>query len=378
MPDRVRPTEIGDDTGHSHNGVSVVANGKEIYAEEHTLKEDTSRNLTLRAEKRRSRRSRKTRYRKPRFSNRKNKLGRLMPSVQGRVDEHVAVLERIAKILPLRGNDVTIHVEVGQFDVRKMKEPDVSGEDYQHGILEDYLNVREYVLVRDKHTCQCCRGKSKDKKLETHHITFKSKGGPDTPDNLVTLCHTCHDGFHNGKIKLPKKIKPGMKFAAPTQMNVMRPRVLEDIQKAFPKANVVECYGYETKAVRFEHGIAKSHVNDALCCMGRPEVERSGVIYKTAKKRTNNRQLHKCKFVKGKVNYRKPNQAPREIFGFRLWDVVSWNGVRCFVAGRRSDGRFRLVDFEGNTLSGQTSYKKLRLLDHSNSILIERRIAGND
>ena len=377
-PGQVQPLEIGDDTGHSRNGISVVANGREIYAEEHTLKSDTSKNLTSRAEKRRSRRSRKTRYRKPRFNNRKNKRGRLMPSVQGRVDEHVAVLKRIVKILPVYDNDVTMHVEVGQFDIRKMKDPGVSGKDYQHGQLEGYLNAREYVLARDKHTCQCCHGKSKDRKMETHHIIFRSKGGSDAPDNLITLCHTCHDGFHNGTIELPKKIKPGMKFSAPTQMNVMRPRILADIQVAFPDAHIVECFGYETKAVRFENDIPKSHINDALCCMGNPHIERSGVVYMTAKKRSNNRQLHKCKFEKGKRNYRKPNQAPREVHGFRLWDVVIWEGRRCFVAGRRSDGRFRLVDFEGKTLAGQMPYKKLKQLEHSNSLLIERRIARND
>ena len=377
-PEQIQPLVIGDDTGYSHNGISVIANGKEIYAEEHRLKNDTSKNLTSRSEKRRSRRSRKTRYRKPRFSNRKNKKGCLMPSVQGRVDEHIQVLKRIAKFLPIEDNDVTFYIEVGQFDVRKMKDPGVSGEDYQHGPLEDYYNTREYVLARDKYTCQCCKGKSKDKKLETHHIVFRSQGGSDAPDNLVTLCHTCHSGFHDGLIKLPAKIKPGMRFAAPTQMNVMRSRILSAVQAAFPSVHVIERFGYETKMVRFEHNVSKSHVNDALCCTGNPDVKRCGVVFLSAKKRRHNRQLHKCRFEKGHVNYRKPNQAAREVFGFRLWDVVTWNGVRCFVAGRRSDGRFRLVDFDGNTLAGQVSCKKLRLLERSNGSIIERRIAGND
>ena len=375
-PNKIQSLKIGDDTGHTHNGISIIANGKEIYAEEHTLKNDTSKNLTSRAEKRHSRRSRKTRYRKPRFLNRKNKKGRLMPSVQGRVDEHVQVLERIAKFLPLRDNDVTFYIEVGQFDMRKMKDPDVSGEDYQHGPLENYYNVREYVLARDKHICQCCKGKSKDAKLETHHIIFRSHGGSDSPDNLVTLCHTCHSGFHDGLIELPKRIKPGMKFSAPTQMNVMRPRILSAVQTAFPSARVVERFGYETKLVRFEHDIPKTHVNDALCCTGSPDVVRCDVIFMTAKKRRHNRQLHKCKFERGHSNYRKPNQVAREVFGFRLWDVVSWDGVRCFVAGRRSDGRFKLVDFDGNTLAGQLSCKKLYRLEYSNGFLIERRDTG--
>ena len=45
-------------------------------------------------------------------------------------------------------------------------------------------------------------GKSKDKKLEVHHIIFKSNGGSDEPEILITLCKTCHDNLHDGNIKL--------------------------------------------------------------------------------------------------------------------------------------------------------------------------------
>ena len=34
--------------------------------------------------------------------------------------------------------------------------------EYQEGEQLDFWNVREYVLFRDGHTCQCCKGKSKD------------------------------------------------------------------------------------------------------------------------------------------------------------------------------------------------------------------------
>jgi 5-methylcytosine-specific restriction endonuclease McrA len=35
-----------------------------------------------------------------------------------------------------------------------------------------------------------------------HHIIFKSQGGHDTPENLITLCRDCHDNAHGkGKSK---------------------------------------------------------------------------------------------------------------------------------------------------------------------------------
>lgn len=32
--------------------------------------------------------------------------------------------------------------------------------------------------------------------LHLHHVIRRSQGGPDTPENLVTLCAVCHDWVH--------------------------------------------------------------------------------------------------------------------------------------------------------------------------------------
>ena len=53
--------------------------------------------------------------------------------------------------------------------------------------------------------------KSGDKILNVHHIESRKTGG-NAPNNLITLCETCHTDYHKGEIKLPKKIKRGMKF----------------------------------------------------------------------------------------------------------------------------------------------------------------------
>ena len=55
----------------------------------------------------------------------------------------------------------------------------------------DVLRVR--VLDRDGWRCQLC-GSSLE--LQVHHLTFRSRLGSDTIDNLITLCTTCHREQH--------------------------------------------------------------------------------------------------------------------------------------------------------------------------------------
>ena len=80
---------------------------------------------------------------------------------------------------------------------------------------KDYL----LTLFRDGHKCQHCKGKSKDNILNVHHIESRQIGG-DSPSNLVTLCNTCHDDYHKGKIDL--KIKKGEPYRDATFMGIMR------------------------------------------------------------------------------------------------------------------------------------------------------------
>ena len=72
-----------------------------------------------------------------------------------------------------------------------MINPDVQGVDYQHGQTYGFYNVRYFVFARDNYTCQCCK-KSKNKILQTHHIIYRSNGGSNRADNLITVCTDCH------------------------------------------------------------------------------------------------------------------------------------------------------------------------------------------
>lgn len=87
------------------------------------------------------------------------------------------------------------------------------GTDYQQGAQLGFWNVREYVLFRGDHTCQCCKGKSHDKILNVHHIESRKTGG-DSPDNLITLCEYCHKQYHLGKGKTAFVSKTSVKVFA--------------------------------------------------------------------------------------------------------------------------------------------------------------------
>lgn len=75
--------------------------------------------------------------------------------------------------------------------------------------------------------------------------------------------------------------------------------------------------------------------------------------------RRHNRQIHKMKILKG--GKKKNNQAPFEVFGFRLFDKVLYNNKIFFVYGRRKSGSFNIRDFNGEN-SKDVSRKKFKLI----------------
>ena len=356
---------LGVDAGSKHIGISATTETKVLYEADVELRNDIVKLLSTRREQRRSRRNRKTRHRKARFDNRRRFEGWLAPSVQNKIDTHLRVVKDVYKMLPIS----KIVVEVASFDIQKIKNPYISGDEYQQGEQLNFWNVREYVLFRDGHTCQCCKGKSKDKILNVHHIESRKTGG-DAPNNLITLCETCHKGYHSGMIKLPKTIRRGMVFRDAAFMGIMRWAFYNRLKEIYP--NVSLTYGYITKNTRIENSLSKEHYVDARCISGNPAVVSEGVVFFQKKVRCHNRQIHKCTINKGGM--RKLNQAPHIIKGFRLFDAVLIKGKNWYIHGRRTKGSFVLKDLSNNTL--EIAPSKFRLLNHQQSILVERRIAG--
>ena len=366
----VQEVSLGVDAGSKHIGLSATTEKEVLFEADVQLRNDIVDLLSTRRELRQTRRGRKTRYRQARFNNRVSakKEGWLAPSVKHKVQTHLDVVEKVCKILPVS----KIVVEVASFDIQKIKNPNIKGEEYQHGEIEGFWNVREYVLWRDGYICQCCKGKSKDKILNVHHIESRKVGG-DAPNNLITLCETCHTGYHKGELELPKKIKRGMKFNDATFMGVMRWAFYNKLKENHP--NVSLTYGYKTKSIRIENNLSKEHYIDARCISGNPQSQSSGEIFYISKKRCHNRQLHKANPSKGGV--RKANQAPYIVKGFRLWDKVKYNNQECFVTGRRQTGMMTIKTFDGEMIKDGIIYKKLILLETGKHYITERRVSNS-
>lgn len=365
----VQEVVLGVDAGSKTIGVSASTETKELYSAEVMLRNDIVDLLSTRREFRRARRNRKTRYRKTRFLNRvksKNK-GWLAPSVENKIGTHFTTVKNVMKILPVS----EVIVETASFNIQKIKDPEIIGVEYQQGDQLGFWNVREYVLWRDDHKCQCCKGKSKDKILNVHHIESRKTGG-DAPNNLVTLCEYCHMQYHKGKIELPKTIKRGASYRDAAFMGIMRWAFYNRLKDELD-IPVRMTYGYITKNTRIQNGLPKEHRVDALCISGHPQAERLDCYYLQKKVRCHNRQLHKATINKG--GYRKNNQAPKYVFEYRLFDKVLVDGKECFVFGRRTSGSFDVRRIDGEKISAGISYKKLQLLEKCRTILTERRTA---
>lgn len=353
---------LGVDAGSKTIGLSATTDEDELYASNVILRNDIVKLLSDRRELRRSRRGRKRRYRQARFDNRvksKNK-GWLAPSILNKIDTHLKVIENVYKILPI----TKLVIEVASFDIQKIKNPNISGGGYQQGEQLGFWNVREYVLWRDNYECQCCHGKSKDNVLNVHHIESRKTGG-NAPNNLITLCETCHEAYHKGEIKL--NVQRGKSFRDATFMGIMRLALYNKLQELYP--NVTLTYGYITKNTRIRHNLPKEHYIDARCISGNPQVKPLGYVFYQRKIRCHNRQTHKLTINKGGV--RKKNQSPKYVFGYQLFDKVSLpNGKVGFIYGRRLRGCFDIRDIFGNRVK-EITYKKIKLVKSRENIIKE-------
>ena len=260
---------------------------------------------------------------------------------------------------------------MASFDIQKIKNPEIEGEQYQQGEQSGFWNVREYVLFRDGHKCRHCFGKTRNKVLTVHHIESRQTGG-DAPNNLITLCVTCHDAHHKGEIEL--KVKRGQSFRDAAFMGIMRWSLYERLKAQY--ADVSLTYGYMTKAARIKAGLPKGHANDAFCILGNMDARRSELLYVQRFVRKNNRSLHKANLLKG--GRRKANKAPRLVLGFRLFDKVKFENQERFIFGRRASGYFLLGRVDGTKVHASANHKKLLLLEAGRTLLTqsEKRPGG--
>ena len=364
----VQPVSLGIDAGSKRIGVSATTKTTVLYEADVELRDDIVKLLATRRQMRFFRRSRKTRYRPKRFDNRRRGKGWFAPSIRQKINTHLVTVARVCEILPV----TQIIVETASFDIQKIKNPKIQGVEYQRGEQTDFWNVREYVLFRDGHVCQCCKGKKKDPILNVHHIESRKSGG-DAPNNLITLCETCHKGYHNGTIKLPKRIKRGMKFKDAAFMGIMRWTFYNTLKEKYePDIPVSMTYGYLTKNTRIQHNLPKEHYIDARCISGNPDAKSDGVYYYQKKIRCHNRQIHKFNTLRKGV--RKLNQSEYLVKGYRIFDKVRYQGKEYFVFGRRKTGFFDIRTLSGEKANnGSLSIKKIAFVDTRKNYITERR-----
>jgi len=349
---------LGIDAGTKHIGICAATKKKVLVEAELQLRTDIKKLLQTKRENRRFRRFRKTRYRKCRFLNRKRKNKWLAPSVEHKVSSHLKIVDFIYKILPI----TNITIEVAQFDIQKIKNPNITKEEYQKGEQLNFFNVREYVLFRDKHTCQLC--KKKNQILNVHHIESR-KTASNAPDNLITLCKDCHKKVHSENLTHLFKKKESFKDAS--QITTIRWYVFNALKEKY--SNVKLTYGYITKNTRIKNRLEKSHRVDARCII--KAIEEPLCYYQIKQVRSNNRKLHKSNILKGGI--RKKNTAPREVKGFGLFDKVVYNSNVAFIYGRRSSGYFKIATLDGNAIHNSINYKKLKLLERAKTFLTIKR-----
>ena len=220
---------------------------------------------------RRGRRGR-IRNRQPRFDNRTRPAGWLPPSINTRLANTETWIRRLRELFPV----TFVRVEVARFDTQLMADAEVHGRQYQQGDLLGW-QLRSYVFHRDGGRCVYC-GNARAERYELEHIVPRSHGGSDRASNLAVSCRDCNVRKGNQPIEQFLADSPARLAAiwrvqrAPladaSQMNIIVPALLGIIEEL--GLAVGEHDAYTTSWTRRRIGVAKTHVNDALC-IGAPD-----------------------------------------------------------------------------------------------------------
>lgn len=260
-------------------------------------------------------------YRKPRFLNRKKKQGWLPPSIQRKYDVHLKLIMVLKEMLPITNRDLVI--EVGSFDIQKIMNPDIQPSDYQQGDMHQQQNMRNYLMAREKGTCQFCKKAiQKGQRIEIHHCRERKDGGTNRAANLALLHEQCHEKLHREGYKLSAP----RQFKAETFMSIIHRKFAEDI----PKAEIT--YGYITQANRNKLGLEKTHCNDAFVIAGGTNQKRTKPILITQKRRNNRAiQLNRKGF---KPSIRKQRYA------IQPKDLVWIDNKKYIVSGIQNKGAY--------------------------------------
>jgi hypothetical protein len=314
---QIQEVALGIDSGYENIGFSAVSEKKELISGTVKLDRKTSERLIERRMYRRGRRNRLW-YRKPRFLNRAKSKGWLPPSVQRRYDTHLNIINRLKKILPIS----EVVIEVANFDIQKIMNPEISGKEYQQGNLYEYQNMRSYLMSREKGKCQLCGKDFKGQPSHIHHCKQQSESGSNRPENLAILHKACHEKLHKKGLKLPKpkSYKPN------TFMSIIHKRFYQD------SIGVRITYGHVTFVNRNNLGLEKSHSTDAFV-IAQGSIQERISPWNIEQKHRHNRaiQLNRKGF--------KPS-IRTAIYKIQPKDLIIVNGQKFSVVGIQNKGAY--------------------------------------
>ncbi len=277
----LQPLRIKLDPGSKTTGLAVVRDVAAVDAQTGEIKtgaavlglvalvhrgRQISEALTARRQMRRRRRTANLRHRAPRFLNRTKPTGWLAPSLQHRVDTTMSWVTRLRRWAPV----TRLCSELVRFDMALMQDAEISGVEYQQGVLAGY-EVREYLLAKWDRTCAYCG--TKDTPLQVEHIHPKALGGSNRISNLALACGPCNakKGARNVKDFLSKDPTRLAKILAQAKrplkdgaaVNATRWALVSALKATGLPVEVAS--GGRTKFNRTQFGIAKTHALDAVC-----------------------------------------------------------------------------------------------------------------
>ena len=307
--EQLQKIKVGIDDGAKEAGIAIVVEKDKrkdevLFVGTLVLTNNIKDKMDARRGFRRVRRNR-LKYRKPRFNNRvktkcavcgKNaqkghdvcrlhkgtkwydkyhKSYWLPPSIKAKKDYIIRTINQLNKWIPIN----QIIIETGRFDIQKLINPNISGEDYQKGPRYEKDSLKAALIaeygkkIKDniKIIAFCCYCGKEDVPLEVEHIIPRGKGGTNAWHNLTLACKSCNDFKGNrtpeeaGMKLIVKPLKLNqtriLKYATQLQQgkNYLR-QSIADITGIMPAFT----YGQFTSWQRKKFDIPKTHINDAI------------------------------------------------------------------------------------------------------------------
>ncbi len=185
------------------------------------------------------------------------------PSIKAKKD---CVL-RVAKKLKDKYGIERVVVELAKFDFQKLRNPEISKEDYQQGMGYGSHTIKQALSSLYGYKCVYCG--EEDGKLQVEHIKPRGQGGTDRWENLCLSCPDCNKKKGNrtprqAGMKLHIKIKSLQSFIYAAHVQAGKTYLKQELRKIFGRDNVRGTTGSWTSYYRKMYEIEKTHANDAI------------------------------------------------------------------------------------------------------------------